>query len=139
MERGGGADGTGTAEARAHRIAESDGRRGFLLSAHLGNFALWLSGLFPDWIGTRERRRGGPNLGYHEAMGQTGFSLAADAPFARRRQLDGCYRDAAKAFTALRVALNRFSDRYLTPRPASPVDHLLRQAVDDFEARWLQA
>ena len=144
-------------EARAHRIAEyddceyrylvdlvaeiaeSDGRRGFLLSAHLGNFALWLSGLFPDWISTRERRRAGPDLGYYEAMGQTGFSLAADAPFARRQQLDGCYRDAAKTFTALRVALNRFSDRYLTPRPASPVDRLLRQVVDDFEARWLQA
>lgn len=144
-------------EARAHRIAEyddreyhylvdlmteiseSDGRRGFLLSAHLGNFALWLSGLFPDWICTRERRRGGPDLGYYEAMGQTGFSLAADAPFARRQHLDGCYRDAAKTFSALRVALNRFSDRFLTPRPASPVDRLLRQVVDDFESRWLQA
>lgn len=120
-------------------IAEADGRRGFLLSAHLGNFALWLSGLFPDWICTREQRRGGPDLGYYEAMGQTGFSLAADAPFARRQKLDGCYRDAAKTFTALRVALNRFSDRFLTPRPASPVDRLLRQVVDDFESGRLQA
>ena len=144
-------------EARAHRIAEyddreysylvdlvaeiaeSDGRRGFLLRAHLGNFALWLSGLFPDRICTREQRRGGPDLEYYEAMGQTGFSLAADDPFARRQRLDGCYRDAAKTFTALRVALNRFSDQFLTPRPASPVDRLLRQVVDDFESGRLQA
>ncbi len=144
-------------EARAHRIAdyedreyryvvdlvaeiaEADGQRGFLLSAHLGNFALWLSGLFPDWISHRVRRKGGPDLGYYENMGQTGFSLAADAPFARRQQLDGCYRDAAKTFTALRVALNRFSDRFLTPGATSPVDRVLRQVVDDFEAHWLQA
>lgn len=144
-------------EGRAHRIAEyddcdyrylvdiveemaeSDGRRGFLLRAHLGNLALWLSGLFPDWINHRVHRRGGPDLGYYEAMGQTGFSLAADDPFARRSQLDGLYRDAAEAFGALRVALNRFSDRFLTPQPTSPVDRLLREVSDDFGTRWLQA
>ncbi|WP_419942752.1 hypothetical protein [Candidatus Palauibacter sp.] len=144
-------------EARVHRIAEhddreyhylvdlveaiadSDGRHGFLLRAHLGNFALWLSGLFPDLIGHRVRRKGGPDLGYYEAMGQTGFQLAADDPFARRQQLDGCYRDAARTFSSLRIAMNRFSDRFLTPRPASPVDRVLRQVVDEFEAHWLQA
>ena len=144
-------------EARAHRIAEydddeyhylvdlveaiadSEGHRGFLLRAHLGNFALWLSGLFPDWISHREQRRGGPDLGYYEAMGQTGFALAADDPFARRERLDGCYRDAAKTFPSLRVAMNRFSDRFLTPRPASPVDRVLRQVVDEFESHWSQA
>ena len=144
-------------EARAHRIAEYDsreyrylvdlvdaiadteGRHGFLLRAHLGNFALWLSGLFPDWIHHRMERKGGPDLGYYETMGQTGFALAADDPFARRQRLDGCYRDAARTFSTLRVAMNRFSDRFLTPRPASPVDRLLRQVVDDFESQWLQA
>lgn len=144
-------------EARAHRVAEYDdreyrylvdlveaiadaeGRHGFLLRAHLGNFALWLSGLYPDWIHHRMRRKGGPDLGYYETMGRTGFSLAADDPFARRQRLDGCYRDAARTFSALRRAMNRFSDRFLAPRPASPVDRLLRQVVDDFESRWLQA
>ena len=142
---------------RAHRIAEYDdheyhylvdlveaisdaqGRRGFLLRAHLGNFALWLSGLFPDWISHREQCRGGPDLGYYEAMGRTGFALAADDPLARREQLDGCYRDAAKTFPSLRVAMNRFSDRFLTPRPTSPVDRVLRQVVDEFESHWTQA
>lgn len=120
-------------------IADAEGRRGFLLRAHLGNFALWLSGLFPDWIHHRMGRRGGPDLGYYESMGQAGFSLAADDPFAQRERLDVCYRDAARAFSSLRVAMNRFSDRFLTPRPASPVDRVLRQVVDEFEAHWLRA
>lgn len=142
---------------RAHRIAEyddcdyhylfdiveemsgSEGRRGFLLRAHLGNFSLWLSGLFPDWISHRVERKGGPDVTYYEAMGQTGFALAADDPFARRQKLDGLYRDVAGAFPLLRVALNQFSDRFLTPRPMSPVDRVLRQVTDDVRTRWLQA
>ena len=144
-------------EGRAHRIADyddgdyrylvdivgdmsdSEGRRGFLLQAHLGNFALWLSGLFPDWISHRVQRRGGPDLTYYESMGQTGFALAADDPFARRQQLDGLYREAAEEFSSLRIALNSFSDRFLTPRPTSPLDRVLRQVTDDVHARWLQA
>jgi len=122
-----------------HDMSDASGRRGFLLRAHLGNLALWLSGLFPDWISHRVQRKGGPDLRYYEQMGQTGFSLAADDPFARRQQLDGLYRDAAEAFLPMRRALNSFSDRFLTPRPESPVDRILRQAGDDFERRWLQA
>jgi len=121
------------------RLPEVDGRRAFLLRAHLGNLSLWLSGLFPDWIATRVHRKGGPGLDYYEEMGQTGFSLAADDPFARRQELDGLFREAARAFKPMRRALNGFSDRFLTPTTGSPVDRVLRQARDSFEAGWLNA
>ena len=120
-------------------IDEASGPRAFLLRAHLGNFALWLSGLFPDYITSRMNRAGGPNLGYYEGMGQTGFLLASQDPYARRQALDALYRDAARAFTPMRRALNRFSDRYLVPHAASPVDRLLRQVKSEFEEGWLQA
>jgi len=115
-------------------LAECEGRRRFLLRAHLGNLALWLSGLFPDWIGHRVVRRGGPGLDYYEELGQTGFALAADDPFARRSSLDGMYRSAASQFGPMRRALNGFSDRYLTPEARSPVDRVLREARNAFEA-----
>jgi hypothetical protein len=142
---------------RSHRIAEYDdreycylvdileemagaeGRRAFLLRAHLGNLALWMSGLFPDRIDHRVHRRGGPGIDYYEDMGRTGFSLAADDPFARQCALDGVFRAAARAFVPMRRALNGFSDRFLTPRPSSPVDRVLRQARDGFDETWLQA
>ncbi len=142
---------------RAHRIAEhddreyhylvdivaelsgSDPRRGFMLQAHLGNLALWLSGLFPDWIAHREHRKGGPGLDYYEGLGQTGFARAAEDPLARRQSLDGLYREASRAFSPMRRALNHFSDRCLTPAARSPESRLLRQVRDDFESRWLQA
>jgi hypothetical protein len=113
-------------------LTGAEGRRAFLLKAHLGNFALWLSGLFPDHITRRVRRKGGPGMDYYEEMGQVGYRMAADAPQARRESLDRLFRDAADRFGPLRVSLNRISDRLLFPTAGSPVERLLRQARDGF-------
>lgn len=113
-------------------LGTSTGRRAFLLQAHLGNFALWLSGLFPDHIAARVQRKGGPGLDYYEEMGQAGYRMAADAPQAEQQSLDHLFRDAAEAFAPLRQSLNRVSDRLLFPRPDVPIERLLRQARDGF-------
>lgn len=118
-------------------LHRAEGRRAFLLQAHLGNFALWLAGLFPDWIDARVRRRGAPGLDYYEEMGSTGYLMAADDRHAEQHALSDLYRDAAKAFVPLRRTLNRVSDRVLFPQPESPVDRLLRQAQDGFGDREL--
>ncbi len=114
-------------------LADANGRRAFLLRAHLGNFALWLSGLFPDYIVARVHRIGGPGLDYYEEMGRTGFRLAAGDPHADDRSLGGLYENAAEAFPSVRRALNVFSDRNLFPIPSSPVDRFLRQTADGFD------
>ena len=101
----------------------ADARRGFLLRAHLGNFSLWLSGVFPDHIVARQRRRGGPDFGYYETMGARGFRLAAD------HRLAGIYERAADAFDRLRVGLNRLSDSVLFRNRGDP-DRLMRQVAD---------
>lgn len=111
-----------------------DGRRQFLVRAHLGNYALWLSGIFPDHVIARVHRRGAPGIDYVEAMGASGFRMAAESPHASDHGLDSLYRTAAEAFPALRVALNRVSDRYLFPARARSVDRLLRQVTDAFGA-----
>jgi hypothetical protein len=49
-------------------IQRARGEREFLLRVHLGNFALWLAGVFPDWITTRVQRRGAPPLSYYDEM-----------------------------------------------------------------------
>lgn len=109
-----------------------DGRRQFLVRAHLGNFALWLAGIFPDRVLARVQRRGAPGLDYVEAMGANGFRLAAETRLADRNGLAGLYREAAEAFPRLRIALNRISDRYLFPGGHS-VGRLLRQVSDHFD------
>ena len=111
--------------------AVADARRAFLLRAHLGNFSLWLAGVFPDHIVSRRRRLGGPDFSYYETMGARGFRLASDHRLAQEWQLAGIYERAAEAFERLRVGLNRLSDSVFFPRRSSP-DRLMRQVGDRY-------
>ena len=136
---------------RAHRIAitdderydaivelcedldDPDARRSFLVRTHLGNYALWLSGLFPDYIEHRRWRRGGPDLDYYEEMGRRGFQLAAGHRLADDHGLTTLFTTAADRFGLLRTALNDVSDSLLFPDRHSP-ERLMRQVAS--EARW---
>jgi hypothetical protein len=136
---------------RAHRISERDdelyealvdlcedlndpdARRSFLVRTHLGNYALWLSGIFPDYIEQRRWRRGGPDLEYYEEMGRRGFQLAADHRLAEEHGLSPLYAAAADRFAVLRSALNAVSDALFFPDVHTP-ERLMRQVRD--ESRW---
>ncbi|HSH46913.1 MAG TPA: hypothetical protein VK966_13795 [Longimicrobiales bacterium] len=109
-----------------------DGRRRFLIRAHMGEYALWLTGIFPDHVTARVVRRGAPGLDYFQEMGITGYRLAANSRLAAEHGMDAVYRTAAEAFADLRVALNLVSDRYLFPGRRGSTERLLRQVRDAF-------
>lgn len=111
---------------------QSSGRRAFLLRAHLGEFALWLSGIFPDHITSRVHRRAAPPISYYEEMGSAGYRLAARYSEAEQHGLAELYRNCADFFPALRIALNRIADRHLFPATGDRIDRLLRQVADSF-------
>jgi hypothetical protein len=119
----------------AREAEQASGRRAFLLRAHLGEFALWLSGLFPDHITARVQRRGAPGLRYYEEMGAAGYRMAARFADAERHGVDGVYAQCADSFPTLRVALNRVADRHLFPARGDRIERLLRQITDQFETR----
>jgi hypothetical protein len=112
-------------------VDDPDARRAFLVRAHLGNYALWLSGLFPDHIEQRRWRRGGPDLDYYEELGARGFRLAADHRLADEHGLAPLYARAADRFPRLRRALNEVSDRLMFPNCHTP-ERLMRQVRDRF-------
>jgi hypothetical protein len=111
------------------RLAAADAREAFLLRSHLGNFSLWLSGLFPDYVEARTRRRGAPSIQYYERMGSTGYRLAAKSREAKSLGLDGVLNAVAQHFGGVRVALNIMADRYLWPQSGDPVGRLLREVA----------
>ncbi|HEX5580056.1 MAG TPA: hypothetical protein VFX39_00670 [Gemmatimonadaceae bacterium] len=112
-----------------------DARRTLLVRAHLGNLALWLSGLFPDYIEHRRWRRGGPDLDYYEELGRRGFRLAADHRLAAEHGIDLLFATVADRFPLLRHALNDVSDRLLFPGSHTP-ERLLRQVRSAMMVRW---
>jgi hypothetical protein len=138
--------------ARASRIAASDDetyttladlagalesgdlQRSLLVRAHLGNYALWMSGVFPDYIAARRWRRGGPDLEYYEELGRRGFTLAADHRLAAKHGLTAMFAAAAERFPILRQALNNISDALLFPHHHSP-EKLMRQVR--MEGKWM--
>ncbi len=122
-----------TMSALLDEVNDGDARRSFLVRQHLGNYALWLSGLYPDLIEQRRWRRGGPDLEYYEDMGRRGFQLAADHRLAHEHGLDTLFREVAEHFPRVRVALNEVSDTLFFPTRSSP-ERLMRQVRD--EARW---
>jgi hypothetical protein len=111
------------------RLTDADRREAFLLRSHLGNFSLWLSGLFPDYVAARVRRKGAPDIGYYERMGSTGYHLASRSPEAKTLGLDRLFQDVASHFGGVRTALNLVSDRYMWPGAGDPVGRLLREVV----------
>jgi hypothetical protein len=106
-------------------LEATDGPRRFKVMVHLGNYALWLAGLFPDYIAARHLRKAGPDVGYYDALGRRGFGMASDHVLAGEYGLVQVLRTAAERFPSLRGALNGVSDRVFFPHFNSP-DRKLR-------------
>jgi hypothetical protein len=113
-------------------IEEARGEREFRLRVHLGNFALWVGGMFPDHVTHRVHRRGAPGLSYYDDLGAVGFRTAAASDLALRHGVGDLFLSCAERFRDVRGALNSLSDAVFFPAARSPVDRLLRQVTDDF-------
>lgn len=111
------------------RLDDENGRNTFLLRCHLGNYSLWISGLFPDYLQGRLERKGAPPISYYERMGAKGYRLAAETRHAESLGVGGLFRDVAREFGGVRRALNRMSDRYLWPESGNAVNRLLRDVA----------
>jgi hypothetical protein len=84
----------------------------FLIRAHVGNYALFISGIFRESVESRAQR-GAPDLSYYEEMGRANYHAAAQHQVARTAALDGVYGQLAESFREVRGALNRLSDSLL--------------------------
>jgi hypothetical protein len=103
----------------------------FSLQTEVGDRALYLSGVFPDWIYHRHRYgRRSVDLEYYEDMGRRYYAAAARHEAASRYELADVLELLAEAFGALRQALNDLVDDHLhiAPRPET-VERLCRQAL----------
>lgn len=96
-------------------LEASNGERRFKVMAHLGNYALWLAGLFPDYIAARRLRNGGPDVTYYDNLGRRGFGMASDHVLADHYGLEAVFRTTAERYPEVRGALNGLSTRLLFP------------------------
>lgn len=94
---------------------EADPRRKFLIYAHIGNFALFLTGMFPEWIEHRHRYgRRTVNRKFYSDFGRTYFDMAAGHPLAEEYRLDSVFFRLALMFDDYQQAMNRMARDYLS-------------------------
>jgi hypothetical protein len=94
--------------------ARADDRRRFLLHAHLGNYALYLTGIFGDALEYRHRYRRRPlDAAYYADMGRLGYRDAASSRLAKDYQLDDVFLRLALHFDHYRERLNLLAHEYL--------------------------
>jgi hypothetical protein len=110
------------------QLRDADARRAFLLRSHLGNFSLWLAGIFPDYLDSRHRRKGAPSIDYFDRLGASGYRAAAQSPEAEALGVAGIMHHVGHDYLRVRFALNRISDRVLWPSAGDPVTRLIRGA-----------
>ncbi len=84
----------------------------FLLRAHVGNYSLFVSGIFHESM-QRRCERGGPNVQFYEQVGRSNYQVLANHATARRCELNDVYEELADRFREIRCALNRLSDQLL--------------------------
>ncbi len=97
-------------------IAEAtscDARRNFLVCTHIGNYALYLTGMLPQWIEYRHRyRKRTVSADFYIDAGRAYFQQAAVHPLAREYRLDEVFLHLARMFDFYRGKLNDIADHY---------------------------
>ncbi len=95
-------------------------RQAFLLRAHIGNYSLFLTGIFHERV-QRRAERGAPDCSFYEKMGSSSFREVSRDTVARQCQLSEIFEELGDRFHDVRLALNRLSDEILSlEEPAPP-------------------
>jgi hypothetical protein len=95
-------------------LERADDLTRFHLRLHIGNYSLFLAGVFPERIRSRAETRGFPDLRYYEGLGRSNYRAASDHRLAQRYELAGVLTTLADRFGQTRAALNDLSDRLLS-------------------------
>ncbi len=106
-------------------LRDASPAQSFLIRAHVGNYSLFISGIFHETVECR-RQRGGPGVAFYEDMGRTSFKAIAGHQTARSAALTSVYEQLAHGFHEARIALNRLSETMLhfETSPAAHLFHL---------------
>src|SRR5436309_11753743 len=115
-------------------LRTADDRTSFLIRVHIGNYSLFLSGVFPDRIRFRAEARGFPDLKYYEGLGRTHYRMASDHRLAQRYEVAKIFNTLAERFAATRLALNDISERLFSIGEANPSIELLLKGTGKEES-----
>jgi hypothetical protein len=108
-------------------LERSEGEKRFEMQAHIGNYALFLAGIYPSFLLRRMERRGAPGFRFYEDMGSAHFRMAGDHYLARRMELESVFRTLGEVFHLARLALNNLSGNLVFMETRKAVQDLFKE------------
>jgi hypothetical protein len=90
-------------------LQKASAAQSFLIRAHVGNYSLFITGMFHDTVQSRSQR-GAPDVSFYEDVGRTNFKAVARHQLARSCSLTGVFDALSEQFREVRLALNRLAD-----------------------------
>ncbi len=93
-------------------LNKANAAQAFLLRAHIGNYTLFITGVFCERVEHRSRR-GGPDVQFFENVGAANFDLAASHPVARQNALTPIFEQLSERFHDIRLGLNEAAENLL--------------------------
>ena len=94
--------------------ANADTRRQFLIYSHIGNYSLYLTGLFPQWIEYRRRYKNRPvRAQFYIDFGREYYERASAHAMAREYELGEVFFRLSIMFEVYKEALNHLTKQYL--------------------------
>jgi hypothetical protein len=102
-------------------LKTADDITSFFIRAHMGNYSLFLSGVFPDHIRMRTERKGAPDIRYYEEIGRSSFRAASDHRLAYKYDVAEIFSTLSERFQTTRRALNDLGDRLISLEPPTKI------------------
>jgi hypothetical protein len=82
----------------------------YMLLTFIGDYSLYLSGMFLGKIKASRDRHGGPEVSYYESVGQQSYHLAALDQRAHKQHVDKVLEEISHQFHQIRLILNQLTD-----------------------------
>lgn len=111
-------------------LGQADSEITFLINSHIGNYTLFLAGIFPEHIDYKHNYgKTTVDLDYYEDMGSICYYKASEHRLARVYHLDNVYMSLAQRFKEFRKALNALACRYLNLKNRESVEEMIRDLL----------
>lgn len=99
-------------------LSKAPPQQAYLLRSHLGDYTLFLSGIFAERVHAHAERRGAPGIDFYETVGKSSYRSAANQVPAKQAGLQSTLEQLAEEFRVVRLALNQLSENLMHIAPA---------------------
>jgi len=111
-------------------LEQSNPTQQFYIKADIGNYSLYLTGVFPNFLEHRSVSKAAPGIEYYESMGRINFNSIGNHDLAEKYNVENIYLQLGDSFQEIRMALNEMTSSYMHLHQSSEWDKVQNLLID---------